>query len=71
MNSTDQKIDELAAMVARGFADIEERMATKEDLLQLRRDMDIMLDRHVGTFRRDYDELAARVRKLEDLVATA
>lgn len=43
-------------------------MATKEDLTHLRGDIDIMLDRHIGTFRKDYDELAARVKRLEQLV---
>jgi len=27
-----------------------------------------MLDRHIGTFRKDYDDLAARVKRLEQLV---
>jgi len=34
----------------------------------LRGDIDIMLDRHIGTFRKDYDELAGRVKRLEQLV---
>jgi hypothetical protein len=62
------KIDDLAQMVARGFMEIREDMATKEDLVHLRGDIDIMLDRHIGTFRKDYDELAARVKRLEQLV---
>jgi hypothetical protein len=45
------KIDDLAQMVARGFMEIREDMATKEDLVHLRGDIDIMLDRHIGTFR--------------------
>ena len=73
----DTKIDDLAQMVARGFteqrkefrqdlADLGE--AFKADMLHLRGDIDIMLDRHIGTFRKDYDELAARVKRLEQLV---
>jgi hypothetical protein len=73
------KIDDLAQMVARGFTEIREDMATKADLAELREgfkgdmvrlhsDIDIMLDRHIGTFRKDYDELAARVKRLEQLV---
>ena len=62
------KIDDLAQMVARGFMEIREDMATKEDLVHLRGDIDIMLDRHIGTFRKDYDELAGRVKRLEQLV---
>lgn len=38
---------------------IESSMATKNDLATLRNDVDIMLDRHIGTFRKDYNELAA------------
>ena len=37
-------------------------------MIRLRGDIDIMLDRHIGTFRKDYDELAARVKRLEQLV---
>jgi hypothetical protein len=59
--------------------DIREDMATKADLadlreefkgdmIRLRGDIDIMLDRHIGTFRKDYDELAERVKRLEQLV---
>ncbi len=69
------KIDDLAQMVARGFMemrtemnDIQGDMTTKDDLIHLRGDIDIMLDRHIGTFRKDYDELAARVKRLEQLV---
>ena len=47
---------------------IEENYTTKEDLIRLRGDIDIMLDKHIGTFRKDYDELAARVKKLEQKV---
>jgi hypothetical protein len=43
-------------------------VATRADLLHLRGDIDIMLDRHIATFRKDYDELAARVKHLEQLV---
>ncbi|MEK7511154.1 MAG: hypothetical protein AAB582_02880 [Patescibacteria group bacterium] len=75
MSTTDQKIDELAGMIAQGFTELKQEivevrdvMATKSDLAHLRGDIDIMLDRHIGTFRRDYDELAARVKKLEEAV---
>lgn len=47
---------------------IEENYVTKTDLARLRGDIDIMLDRHIGTFRKDYDELARRVKDLEQLV---
>ncbi len=82
--STDTKIDELARMVAQGFTetqkDIQElrdelkgdmkelREELKGDMKFLRGDIDIMLDHHIGTFRKDYDELAARVKKLEQVV---
>ena len=60
------KIDDLAQMVARGFTEV--RGEFKEDLFRLRGDIDIMLDRHIGTFRKDYYELAGRVKRLEQLV---
>ncbi|MGE0521366.1 MAG: hypothetical protein AB7P78_20515 [Candidatus Binatia bacterium] len=77
------KIDDLARMVAQGFseqrkefkadladlrAELRAEMATKDDLARLKGDIDIMLDRHIGTFRKDYDELAARVKRLETLI---
>ncbi len=77
--SVDAKIDELAGMVAQGFTDTQKEMRDgladlrdefKSDMKFLRGDIDIMLDRHIGTFRKDYDELAARVKKLEQLVLT-
>lgn len=86
MKMKEDKIDKLAQMVARGFADtntqidsidsriatIESKMATKEDLANLGSRMttkfDIMLDRHIGTFRKDYDELAKRVKKIKEFI---
>ena len=47
---------------------IEENYVTKADLARFRGDIDIMLDRHIGTFRKDYDDLARRVKDLEQLV---
>ena len=40
----------------------------KGDMKFLRGDIDIMLDRHIGTFRKDYDDLARRVKDLEKRV---
>lgn len=82
MNKNEDKIDKLARMVADGFTNVESRfdhaesrmakiesnMTTKEDLANLRNEIDIMLDRHIGTFRKDYDELSARVKKLEEAI---
>lgn len=77
MKNNIKTINDLARLVSNGFTAIEEkmatkedleRMATKEDLANLRNEIDIMLDRHIGTFRKDYDELAARVKKLEEAV---
>jgi hypothetical protein len=59
--------------------ELREEMATKDDLAELRSefkaemthlrgDIDIMLDRHIGVFRKDFDELAARVKRLEQLI---
>jgi hypothetical protein len=56
--------------------ELREEMATKDDLAELRSelkanmerlrgDLDIMLDKHIGIFRKDFDELAARVKRLE------
>lgn len=64
VNDLSKTVDDLARMTAQGFSDV------KNDLTRMRGDIDIMLDRHVGTFRKDYDELASRVKKLEELVLT-
>ena len=50
------------------LAGLRAEMATKQDLARLRGDIDIMLDKHIGIFRKDFDELAARVKRLEELV---
>jgi polyhydroxyalkanoate synthesis regulator phasin len=50
------------------LAELRKEMATKADLVHLRGDIDIMLDKHIGIFRKDFDELAARVKRLEQLV---
>jgi polyhydroxyalkanoate synthesis regulator phasin len=50
------------------LTELREEMATKADLAHLRGDIDIMLDKHIGVFRKDFDELAARVKRLESLV---
>jgi hypothetical protein len=60
------KIDDLAQMVARGFTEMREEF--KGGVTRLCGDIDIMLDRHIGTFRKDYDERAARVKRLDQLV---
>ncbi|MDO8569884.1 MAG: hypothetical protein Q7R89_03905 [bacterium] len=53
-------------------SDIENNYATKEELKfeinNLKEDIEIMLGKHVGTFRNDYDELARRVKELEKKV---
>jgi hypothetical protein len=81
--TTDDKIDELARMVAVGFsevrgvmhtefaeirgeiADIREVMATKEDLAELQRNVEIIMDTHISLFHKDFDSLATRVKDLE------
>ncbi|HEY4501147.1 MAG TPA: hypothetical protein VJI70_02685 [Candidatus Paceibacterota bacterium] len=61
-----KEIEELTQMTARGFSEVQEN--TSQDITQLRGDVDIMLDRHIGTFRKDYDDLARRVKDLEKRV---
>ncbi len=74
-NKKDITLDHLAGMVAEGFADIQDRMATKEELNALREevhegftDIDRKLDHFLGVVRGDYDGLATRVKRLEDTV---
>ena len=44
------------------------RNELKGDISGLKNDIDVMLSRHIGTFRKDYDDLAARVKKLEEIL---
>jgi len=67
--------DELKGDIANLHNEMKEDMTGlrdefKADMKFLRGDIDIMLDRHIGTFRKDYDDLAMRVKKLEQLVLT-
>ena len=72
-------LDKLARMVANGFeatgkafADVRSRMVTRDDLeafrTDLRSDMDALLDGHLGTYMQRYDELAHRVKRLEEQI---
>jgi hypothetical protein len=70
-------LDDLARMTAEGFErtatkdDIKD-MATKADLDALREDItkgiDVLLDKHLGTYMERYDQLAHRVKRLEQAV---
>ena len=72
----DITLEQLAHMVATGFA----QMATKEDLQELRSEfgelrnemhagfahLSIEMEKHIGAFRKDYNSLTRRVKKLEE-----
>ena len=68
-------IDELALMVQKGFADtatknefVELRDDVKADIKLLREDILIMINGFIGTVRKDYNELAYRVKKIEEFL---
>ena len=73
INGLTSEIDLLAASTAREFTAIRKEYATKtmvkNDLEKLRKDIygDInhLLDKHIGAFRKDYDSLAERRKTLE------
>ncbi|MBU6321237.1 MAG: hypothetical protein KGI78_03070 [Patescibacteria group bacterium] len=79
--SVDEKLDELAQMVARGFMEVRgemkemrEELAAKEDLAQIRSEMatkaDLrQLDKTFNVHQVQIDDLARRTKDLE--VATA
>lgn len=58
------------------LAYLKEHMATKTDLttlraelrVEIRSDVDVLLDQHLQTYMRRYDELARRVKELEAFV---
>ena len=65
--------DVTSTMVTKDHLDLRlEDYATKEELKleikNLKEDIEIMLGKHIGTFRKDYDELARRVKKIEEKV---
>lgn len=45
------------------IADVKEELTGQ--MRALEHNVDLMLDKHIGMFRKDYDELAARVKDLE------
>ena len=65
-----KEIDDLAQMTANGFTEVHKEMSEMRDELKgeiksARGDYDIMLDKHIGAVRKDYDVLAVRVKDLE------
>ncbi len=54
--------------------EIKDNYATKAELRleikNLKDDIEIMMSKYIGSFRKDFDDLAKRVRKLEDKVFT-
>ncbi|MEK7567859.1 MAG: hypothetical protein AAB513_02990 [Patescibacteria group bacterium] len=63
------------------IAEIKSTMATKDDLKNfvtkselkleiknLKDDIEVMVGKYIGSFRKDFDNLASRVRKLEEKV---
>ncbi len=62
-----ERVDKRFEAVDKRFEAVDKRFDhVYEDMKVLRTDIDIMLSHHIGTFRRDYDDLAARVKKIEE-----
>ena len=72
-NFKDITLEQLAHMVATGFS----QMATKDELqneiAEIRNEMNagfvhlsIEMEKHIGTFRKEYESLTRRVKKLEE-----
>lgn len=57
-------MDKLAIMVAKGFESVETRMATKDDIKDIKKDILNLGDRFVSYH--SFDALANRVKILED-----
>lgn len=79
MATTDEKIDELAQMVARGFSElrtdmntefalVREEMSIMREEMIIKKDLQVMFDRYSVPLRTDQDALASRVKKLEHAV---
>lgn len=73
-------LDKLGRMVAgivqrMATKDDLEEMASKNDLEALRKelwsDMDVLLGKHLGTYLERYDELARRVKRIEERLGIA
>ncbi|MBA3788946.1 hypothetical protein H0X32_00950 [Patescibacteria group bacterium] len=58
-----EQYDDLAGMMARGLTEL--RNEFKEDLTATTNKWELMLDTHIDAFRKDYNELAPRVKNLE------
>lgn len=84
MEELEQKLDSLAISIAKGFermatkddlANLREEMATKDDLAnglaslrqEIKSDVDVLLDQHLQTYMKRYDELAKRVKNIEEV----
>jgi len=74
-NFNNVKLEDVALMIADGFSDMNERMATKENLETLRKEMherfedvERKLGVHVTDVREQTDSLAYRTKKLEETV---
>ena len=79
------KFDEFGGMMAREFSElrnnigeveerlehIEEDYVTKNDLLKFGRNIDLMLDKHIGVFRKDTNDHARRIKNIEKVVFVA
>lgn len=68
---TANQIHEVRQDVSNLRAEMKADMASKEDIASLRNEIDLMLDRHIGTFRKDYDELSARVKRIDPVRSSA
>ena len=63
--ATKTDLEELRHELKGDIQEVRDDMATKEDLKRLKGDFDIMLDKHIGIFRKDFDDLARRTKDLE------
>jgi archaellum component FlaC len=71
--SVDEKIDNLAVMVAKGFDGVHKEFAEvhneiddmHKEIKEFREEINQSLENHIKTVRTDYDGLAGRVKRLE------
>lgn len=64
----DEKMDDFALMVQKGFNDVTEKMATKTDLNELKKEMeDMRKEMHAGF--KETAKLEPRIKRLEDALA--
>jgi hypothetical protein len=70
LEQLDEKISDLAAMVARGFSEIRDEMATKDDIKELKEELKEELKDQIEALERKIDARITMLQEHQDAHAT-